>query len=375
LTVDGLAGNGPQRLLRQREIDRLHLEQPLVLFHQRVLGLGENELERGFVEVLERGHDGQSADEFRDQAIFQKVLRLDLTEDFAGLAVLRRNYLGAEADRGRPPARRDDLFEPIEGAAAYEQDVSRVDLQEFLLRMLASALRRHRCDGAFHDLEQGLLHALARDVAGDRGVVGLAADFVDLVDIDDAALGALDIVVGRLQQLEDDVLDILADIAGFGERGRISHGERHVEDARERLRQQRLARTGWADQQDVGLRELDIVVLGLVVETLVVIMDRDREHLLSVILTDDIVVKDFANLLGGRNAVARLRQRGFILLADNVHAQLDALVADENGRAGDELAHLVLALAAERAVERILGFAAADLAHLRTPTRYKSSQP
>jgi hypothetical protein len=35
----------------------------------------------------------------------------------------------------------------------------------------------------------------------------------------------------------------------------------------------------------------------------------------------------------------------------------------------------VLALAAERAVERILGFAAADLAHLRTSTRYKSSQP
>src|SRR5215472_7895721 len=113
-------------------------------------------------------------------------------------------------------------------------------------------------------------------------------------------------------------------------------------------------------------------VLGLMVETLIVIMDRDREHLLGVILADDIVVKNFAYLLGGRNAVARLHQGGFILLGDDVHAQLDALVADEYGRAGDELAHLVLALAAERAVERILGFAAADLAHLRNPTRYKS---
>ena len=78
--------------------------------------------------------------------------------------------------------------------------------------MLAPALRRHRRDGAFDDLEQRLLYAFARDVAGDRGVVGLAADLVDLVDIDDPALGALDIVIGRLQQLEDDVLDILADI-------------------------------------------------------------------------------------------------------------------------------------------------------------------
>src|SRR5262245_21860634 len=116
-------------------------------------------------------------------------------------------------------------------------------------------------------------------------------------------------------------------------------------------------------------------MLGLVVETLVVIMDRDREHLLGVILIDDIVVKNFAYLLRGRNAVARLHQLRLVLLADDVHAQLDALVADKYGRAGDELEHLVLALAAERAMERFLGFAAADLVHLRIPTGHKSSQP
>src|SRR6516165_10483158 len=176
---------------------------------------------------------------------------------------------------------------------------------------------------------------------------------------------------GGLQQLEDDVLDVLADITGFGERGRIGHREGHVEDARESLRQQRLARAGRADQQDVRLRELDVVMFGLVVETLVVIMDRDREHLLGVVLTDDIVVKNFAYFLRGRNAVARLHQRGLVLLADDVHAQFDALVADKYGRAGDELAHLVLALAAERAVKRILGIATADLAHLKIPTKIK----
>src|SRR5262249_31959169 len=63
-------------------------------------------------------------------------------------------------------------------------------------------------------------------------------------------------------------------------------------------------------------------------------------------------IENFAYLLRGRNAVARLHQRGLVLLANDVHAQFDALVADEYGRAGDELAHLVLALAAKRAVER-----------------------
>ena len=54
--------------------------------------------------------------------------------------------------------------------------------------------------GAFDDLEQRLLHALAGDVARDRRVVALARDLVDLVDVDDAALRALDVVVGVLQQ-------------------------------------------------------------------------------------------------------------------------------------------------------------------------------
>jgi hypothetical protein len=62
--------------------------------------------------------------------------------------------------------------------------------------MLAAALRGHARGGAFHQLEQRLLDTLARHVARDRGILRLAADLVDLVDIDDAALRALDIIVG-----------------------------------------------------------------------------------------------------------------------------------------------------------------------------------
>jgi hypothetical protein len=61
--------------------------------------------------------------------------------------------------------------------------------------MLAPAMRWHIRGRALHELEQRLLHALARDVADDRRVVGFARNLVDLVDIDDAALCALDVVV------------------------------------------------------------------------------------------------------------------------------------------------------------------------------------
>ena len=117
----------------------------------------------------------------------------------------------------------------------------RVHLDVLLLGVLAAALRRDVADRAFEHLEERLLHAFARDVARDRDVVAGLADLVDLIDVDDAALSGFEVVIRVLQKLEQNVLDILADVTGLGERGRIADGEGHVQDSRERLGKQRLA--------------------------------------------------------------------------------------------------------------------------------------
>src|SRR5690348_811091 len=98
-------------------------------------------------------------------------------------------------------------------------------------------------------------------------------------------------------------------------------------------------------------------------KALVMIMDRDREDALGMILADDVIVENLADIFGCRDAVARLDQRGLVLFADDVHAQFDAFIADEHRRASDELAHLMLALAAERTVEGVLRIAAAGFGH------------
>src|SRR5215475_5850473 len=72
-------------------------------------------------------------------------------------------------------------------------------------------------------------------------VVGLAGDLVDLVDVDDPALRPGDIEVGRLDEPQEDVLDVLADVAGLGQRRRVGDAERHVEDAGEGLGEEGLA--------------------------------------------------------------------------------------------------------------------------------------
>src|SRR3546814_13336688 len=91
---------------------------------------------------------------------------------------------------------------------------------------------------------------------------------VDFVDIDDAALRLFDVVVGGLKQFQDDVLDILADIAGFGQCRRVGHGEGHVAEAGEGLCEQSLAAAGRADAQHVRFTQLDLVPAARVCESI-----------------------------------------------------------------------------------------------------------
>ena len=88
-------------------------------------------------------------------------------------------------------------------------------------------------------------------------MVGLA-DLVDFIDVDDAALRAFQVEISSLQQLQEQVLNIFADVASLGQRGGVTNSERHIQDARKRLGQQRLAGTGGTDHQDVGLIKLDL---------------------------------------------------------------------------------------------------------------------
>ena len=209
------------------------------------------------------------------------------------------------------------------------------------------------------------MDALAGDIAGDRDVLGLAADLVDLVNVDDAALGAGDVEVGGLQQAQDDVFHVLADVAGFGERGGVHDAERHVEHAGERAGEQRFSGTCRAEKHDVRLLDLHVLELvtdlGLVLaEALIVIVNGDREHLFGVFLTDDVLVELGKDGGRGGNLETGFFRRGFAFgrsaaefLFENVGANLDALVADIHTGTGDQFFNLRMALSAEGAHRQI----------------------
>src|SRR6266567_5632411 len=347
-----LVGDGLQRVGGEFQVHAVQFEQAPVLLHQGIARLGEDLDERVPVQVVHAGDDREAADEFGNHPELQQVLRHHLAE-LVGVRVPDPQD-GVEAHPVVAGALLDYLLQARERPAADEQHVRGVDLDELLVRVLAPALRRHRGGSALEDLQQRLLDALAGDVAGDRRVLALARDLVDLVDVDDAGLGLLDVVVRRLDQLEQDVLDVFADVAGLGQGSRVGDRERNLQQARQGLREQRLPAAGRADEQDVALLQLDVgIAVRAGLHALVVVVDGDRQDLLGLLLPDDVVVQVLVDLTGLGEVVeldlGALRE----LLFDDLVAEIDALVADVHTGTGDELLDLLLALPAERALQQV----------------------
>ena len=193
--------------------------------------------------------------------------------------LFRLGHIGVEAQTRFANALGDDIGQAHERTAQDEQDVGGVDMDKLLLRMLTATLRRHGSLGTLDDFEQRLLNALARNIARDGQVLGLTGHLVDLVDVDDADLGPLDIEIRGRDQLEQDVLNVLADITCLGEGGCISDGERNLQRTGKRLRKQRFTGTRRSQQHDIGFRKLDIAFLGLLAkaDALVVVIHRNGQ--------------------------------------------------------------------------------------------------
>ena len=157
------------------------------------------------------------------------------------------------------------------------------------------------------------------------------------------------------------ILHVLTDIAGLGQGGGIRDCERHVEDPGQGPGEQGLARAGGAGEENIAFFDLDIVELrrkrrgilrglpGIEEEPLVVIVDRDREDLLGVVLANDEIIQNLLDFRRFHQTDGRLGlyHRLFHLPVDDCLADIDAGVADVDARAGDYLFHFRLRFAAK----------------------------
>ena len=144
-----------------------------------------------------------------------------------------------------------DVFNPRECSRSNEEDSRGINLQELLVRVLASALRRHRGNSSFDDLQKSLLHAFTGNVTRDGSVLSLTSDLVDLIDVDDAALCLLNISAGFLNQAKQNIFNIFTDVTGLGQSCRINDCERHIQQTRQATSQVSFTRTRRTEKQDI----------------------------------------------------------------------------------------------------------------------------
>ncbi len=210
-----------------------------------------------------------------------------------------------------------------------------------------------------------MLDTFAGNIARNGRVFVLAGNLVDFVDIYDPLLALLLISPRVLEQLEDDILDVLAHVPCLCQGRGVNDRERNGQHLCQRLRQQSFACSCGTNQQNIALLKLQVAPLLRDLQPLVVIVDCDRQLFLGRLLTDYIQVDELLDFL--RFGELLSDRRSHDIIGDDLIAHVHALVAYVDSGAGDEFLNVVLAFRAERASQDIIAFIV--FSQRRPPTR------
>ena len=142
---------------------------------------------------------GRPADEFRNQSETEQIFRFDRVDGFPrdGLGVAK---IAGMKSHVFPPSRRWTILSKPTKAPPQMKRIFSV----FTWMYSWWGCLRPPCGGTLQtvpskNFQQRLLDAFSGDIARNADILCLAPDLVDFIDVDDAHLGALDIVVGILQ--------------------------------------------------------------------------------------------------------------------------------------------------------------------------------
>ena len=170
-------------------------------------------------------------------------------------------------------------------------------------------------------------------------------------------LRALNIVIRRLDQPQEDIFYILADIARLCERCRIRNGKRHVKNPGQRLRKHRFANACGAQEQNIALLDFHIRTLAEI-NAFIVVINSHAQRDFCLLLPDHIFVELIFQLLrrgkGKIRVVPPTVAVRAVLILNDLPAKLHTLVADENARPCDQRIHLILRFIAEGAAYTLL---------------------
>ena len=125
-------------------------------------------------------------------------------------------------------------------SSANEQDIFRVNLHCFLVRVFTSSLWWNVRDSALNNFQQCLLNTFPGNIPCNRDVFTFSGNFVNFINIDNALLRALYVIIRRLQEFQHNVFYVFTNISCLCQRCRISYRKRHIKYSGKSLCQQSL---------------------------------------------------------------------------------------------------------------------------------------
>ena len=196
----------------------------------------------------------------------------------------------------------NNLIQANKSATTDEQDIGGINVNKLLLRVLTASCWRNTSNRTLKNLQKCLLNAFTGDITSNREVLGLASNLINLIDVDNTYLSALNIAICGSNELKQDILDIFTNVTSLGKGGCVSNGKRNLKKTSKCLSKQGFTSTGWAQEQDVGLCNLNILLafLRLIVarkNTTIVVVHRYRHSTLCVFLTHYVLRQLIVNLM------------------------------------------------------------------------------
>lgn len=115
----------------------------------------------------------------------------------------------------------------------------------------------------------------------------------------------------------------------------------------QRLRKQSFAAAGRADEKNIALLKLNVVIAGIE-DAFIMVIHRDRQNYLCSVLPDDVFIQPclylgrLRKILKAQAVSLTVMHGSLLILGDDAHAEIDALITDVCAVAGNESAGLSL---------------------------------
>ena len=184
----------------------------------------------------------------------------------------------------------NDLINSFKSTTTDKQDVRCINLDQFLMWMLSSALRWNRRNCSFDDFQKCLLNTFSGNISCDGWIFWFSCDLINLINVNDSVFCTLDVSVCCLNHLKENIFNVLSYISGLCQCCSICDCKWNIQDFRKCLCQKCLTTSCWSKHQDITLLKFYSKIL-FCQNSLIMIVNCNRKNFLRLILSNHIFVQ------------------------------------------------------------------------------------